>query len=184
MKYRAILYRLTFLIFIGCLLIRATQTRAADTDSVAKKIFDSPSWNYAAYEKGEDEKVIAAIGLLSTLSTGECRNVVRELMAMRDLSPTRNKWFKVMILNRLIFDVPDEFKRADFGAPIGGWRHPSGNYNDALLSWPLIKKDGFFRIASRSAGYSGADYDGLREFDAFAAKFKRRAANGDAAKNW
>jgi hypothetical protein len=172
------------LFFLSLIIFQSGIIYASKNGDVAEQILEAPAWNYYEYEKGADLKVVESIRLLAELSDDDCRAVVEKIMLTHDKSPTRNKWFKVMIINRLIFNIPDNFKRKDFGS-IAGWGFPTAmEYNDVPLMWPLVKRDGCFRIASRSMGYSGADYDGLSEFDAFLGKFKRRPKDGVEAKNW
>lgn len=165
------------------LITSVSVVRATNAQDIADSILKSPAWNYYAYEKGADKDVIDSISALADLSNLECRAVVELLMISDDKNPTRNKWFKVLVINRLIFDIPDDYKRAD-ATSIAGWGFPNDKFEDALLMWPVIKRDGFFRIASRSHGYSGGDYDGIKEFDYFAKKFKRRNKDHTAAVNW
>jgi hypothetical protein len=173
--------RTGFSLFI--LITAINLAHATNAQDIAASILKSPAWNYYAYEKGADKDVIDSISALADLSNIECRDVVELLMRSDDKNPARNKWFKVLVINRLIFDIPDDYKRVD-ATSIAGWGFPNDKFEDALLMWPVIKKDGFFRIASRSQGYSGADYDGIKEFDYFAQKFTRRKKDHTAAANW
>lgn len=173
-----------FAIFCALFGVLQTNALAVDSDAIAISILKSPSWDYYAYEKGADKAVIESILPLAGLNNDECRAVIKALMLLQDTNPIRNKWFKAMVANRLIFDIPDDFKRSG-SVSVSGFLSPiEVNWDDTLLLWPIEKRGGFFRIASRSGGYSGADYDGLKEFDYFANKFKRRLKGSASVSNW
>lgn len=174
-----------YIIMVGFLVVVGVHaenpiTEAASAVSENAKLIDqlyselslAPAWNYSEFEAGRDLVLLKSLGKLGHATNGQVREVVRRLMLSEDEKPFRNSWFKVYIINRLVFDIPADTSWRDVPRVRGGIGFPH-DVDSAI--WPLIvQEDGSFRIASRSAGYAGPPYQGLEEFDAFARAFARR----------
>lgn len=145
---------------------------AKTKDAVIEAILKAPQWDYNAFEAGGGSELLKVLFRLGAFSDEDLRAIVAELMRLPGGSPTRNQWFKVYVINRLVFDIPPEATWRDAKGAPGGFGLPPGIES---ATWPvLFRADNKVAISSRSAGYSGPDYQGLKEYDYFASKYGRR----------
>lgn len=81
---------------------------------------------------------------------------------------------RLMLLNRLLFDVP-EWGDASVGF-YGGFRGPKVGGGIIQIGWPLVTRPGGgVLIGHPFGGYMGDEYQALAEFDRFRECFSARA---------
>jgi len=78
--------------------------------------------------------------------------------------------FKLHVLNRILFDVPDWAQSNEVGA-FGGWIGIPKRNGEVNLSWPVQEIDGEFEFISSNVGYLGEMYMAVEEFDYFRKKY-------------
>ncbi len=174
----------TYLIIASCLFINtacASQIKSGSStlsavattkDAMVEAILQAPQWEYRAFEAGGDKILLKVLLNLGEFNNEDLREIVARLMSSSGGGPTRDQWFKVYVINRLVFDIPADATWRDIKGAPGGFGLPPGIES---ATWPvLFRGDNKVAISSRSAGYSGPDYQGLKEYDYLASRYGRR----------
>lgn len=112
---------------------------------------------------------------LQPWSTGELRAAIAELLtewkAQENYSVDAMN--KLLILNRLVFDVSDQVPN-DEAQIFGGWFRVPRTATDTNLLWPLAVANSRLVLVGPCGAYNGDDFLALEEFDSFAARYPRR----------
>jgi hypothetical protein len=154
-----------------------SNVNAQPTNQIVEKIISQihscPSWS--DIERGGIMKVESRLmDSLAKVSENDIA-MIREAIRILFSNPQQDTamWAKVFILNRYLFQVPEESPIDD--KLFGGWAGVQVNNGKVNRLWPLSHEvEGRLRIVGEFEGYFGNGYQGLDEFDYFQRTFGLR----------
>jgi len=100
-----------------------------------------------------------------------------EIRAQNDIGNSIPSAFKLYVLLRLLFDVPEDYPRNE-ARFFGGWMASlprERNSETVDMLWPLGYQNDQLIIKDSYSTYSGSVYNGLGEYDYFADRFPLRS---------
>jgi hypothetical protein len=122
----------------------------------------------------------AACFLLNHSEAERRRIIVVYLSHTNAFLPLGDASDRLYLLLRVLFDLPQEYPAREaksFAAYIVlGGPHPYDPDKESVnLLWPLGYQDGKLVLTNQTVGYIGPPYEGLDEYDYFAARFPLRS---------
>jgi hypothetical protein len=156
--------------------------RASTQDSVAfiaRTLEECPSWeSLGVFDIQEQDKITQTYLMLAQYDTSTLRAGIASYLK-RYASPPRAEYFaaseKVFVFLRVLFDVPPRFFSQEHPFPFS--LHGNPYHADGVdLLWPFsLDRHGKLQLTGIAlSGSSGPPYDALADFDAMAARLKRR----------
>lgn len=148
---------------------------------VAEILEEMPDWvsvSHADWKRQKDRINVAAAVAMRQLGAFDL-DTIREGIRLYIGTARGNGGLPVeaagrlMLLNRLLFDVP-EWGDASVGF-YGGFRGPKVGGGIIQIGWPLVSYPGGVQIGHPFGGYMGDEYQALAEFDRFRESFSVRS---------
>ena len=133
-----------------------------------------PNWIFAGAKKdGDGRTILNHLTPLVKLPPDQVKKVINRFLAEnpRESDGYLDSVAKVVILNRLYFNIPSDTTVAEIGA-LNYFNQPLGK--PRLVLWPLGVVDGNLKVVGQYEGTAAYPYSFEREFALFRKRFKRR----------
>lgn len=151
-----------------------------NTEAILRLLQKSPSWAKQPAPTEQDlVEIIENLEAISKYPTKDIVNAVRifeENMNASDMGYVERA-AKIFLLNRYIFNVPQQVKKRETRF-FGGWFGVPQNGDEIDMMWPLASTpDGKVKIVGEYRGYGGDAYMMTRECEHCNKKYGRRVDN-------